>query len=74
MRVHVAPSNHCCWWVSCTEKNGTPASPAQALASIVLPVPGGPVKSMPLGMVAPKAWYLAGFFRKSTTSSTSLLL
>jgi hypothetical protein len=38
-----------------TEKNGTPASPAQAFASKVLPVPGGPVKSTPFGIVAPRA-------------------
>jgi len=32
------------------EKKGTPASPATALASSVLPVPGGPTSSTPLGM------------------------
>ncbi len=37
------------------EKNGTWASPATARASSVLPVPGGPVSSTPLGMVAPRA-------------------
>jgi hypothetical protein len=36
-----------------TEKKGTPASPATARASIVLPVPGGPTNKMPLGIVAP---------------------
>ena len=35
------------------EKNGTFASPATALASIVLPVPGGPTSRMPLGIDAP---------------------
>ena len=35
------------------EKNGTPASPATALASSVLPVPGGPISSTPLGTRAP---------------------
>ena len=34
-------------------KKGTPASPATARASMVLPVPGGPTSSTPLGMVAP---------------------
>ena len=34
-------------------KNGTPASPAIALASSVLPVPGGPTSSTPLGMRPP---------------------
>ena len=32
---------------------GTFASPATALASIVLPVPGGPTSRTPLGMDAP---------------------
>mmetsp|Transcript_1959 Transcript_1959/g.4396 ORF Transcript_1959/g.4396 Transcript_1959/m.4396 type:complete len:219 (+) Transcript_1959:1489-2145(+) len=36
-----------------TERNGTFASPAVALASSVLPVPGGPVRSAPLGILAP---------------------
>ncbi len=35
------------------EKKVTPASPATALASSVLPVPGGPTSRMPLGMRAP---------------------
>ena len=35
------------------EKKGTLASPATALASMVLPVPGGPTSSTPLGMDAP---------------------
>lgn len=35
------------------EINGTPASPATAFASIVFPVPGGPIKSAPLGILAP---------------------
>ena len=34
------------------EKNGTPASPATARASSVLPVPGGPTSSTPFGMRA----------------------
>ena len=37
------------------EKNGTPASPAMARASSVLPEPGGPSSSTPLGMRAPSA-------------------
>ena len=36
-----------------TEKNGTPASPATARAMSVLPVPGGPTISTPLGPIAP---------------------
>lgn len=49
-----------------TEKNGTPAYPAQALASNVLPVPGGPVNKAPFGTLAPIYIYLSGFFKKST--------
>mmetsp|Transcript_7915 Transcript_7915/g.28930 ORF Transcript_7915/g.28930 Transcript_7915/m.28930 type:complete len:409 (+) Transcript_7915:1075-2301(+) len=53
------------------EKNGTPASPATALARRVLPVPGGPTRRQPLGIFAPSAVYLSGFLRKSTTSWSS---
>lgn len=35
------------------EKKGTFDSPATALASSVLPVPGGPTSSAPLGILAP---------------------
>jgi len=35
------------------DKNGTPASPATALASKVLPVPGGPIRRAPDGILAP---------------------
>lgn len=45
---------------------GTPASPAQAFASIVFPVPGGPDKRTPLGILAPSFLYFSGFFKKST--------
>ena len=52
-------------------KNGTPASPATALASKVLPVPGGPSNRTPLGILAPTPVYFPGSFRKSTISSSS---
>ncbi len=52
-------------------KNGTPASPAIALANNVLPVPGGPTNNTPLGIRPPSAWYFSLFLRKSTTSRTS---
>ena len=55
------------------EKNGTPASPATALASSVLPVPGWPESSTPRGIRAPSCWYFSGFFRKSTISDSSSL-
>ena len=54
-----------------TEKNGTSASPASARARRVLPVPGGPDSSTPLGMLAPRRRYRSGFLRKSTISATS---
>ena len=37
-------------------KNGTSASPATARAIKVLPVPGGPINSTPLGILPPKRW------------------
>ena len=54
-----------------SEKKGTLASPATALAIKVFPVPGGPTKRAPLGIFAPKAVYFLGFLRKSTISLTS---
>ena len=53
------------------EKNGTPASPATAFASSVLPVPGGPKSRTPFGMRAPRSLYFFGCLRNSTTSSSS---
>ena len=52
-------------------KNGTPASPATARASSVLPVPGGPYSSTPLGIRAPSAWNFLGFSRNSLISCSS---
>ena len=53
------------------EKNGTPASPATARASSVLPVPGGPYRSTPLGIRAPSAWNFFGLSRNSLISCSS---
>merc|ERR1719487_2562663 len=53
--------------------NGTPASPATARASSVLPVPGGPSSSTPRGDCAPTLENLSGNLRKSTTSVSSSL-
>ena len=39
------------------EKKGTPASPATAFARRVLPVPGGPTRRIPLGILAPSLTY-----------------
>ncbi len=60
------PSRRC-------EKNGTPASPATARESSVLPVPGGPTSSTPRGMRAPSAANFSGYLRNSTTSVSSCL-
>lgn len=49
-----------------TEKKGTPAYPAHALASKVLPVPGGPVNRAPFGTFAPISMYFSGLFKNST--------
>ena len=56
-----------------SEKKGTLASPATAFAINVLPVPVGPTSKTPFGILAPSLVYVFGFFKKSTTSSTSLL-
>ena len=56
-----------------SEKKGTFASPATALANKVLPVPGGPTNSAPLGILPPREVYLSGFLKNSTISSTSSL-
>ena len=55
------------------ERNGTLASPATAFANRVLPVPGGPTSSAPLGILAPNSLYLSDFLRKSTISMISTL-
>ena len=52
-------------------KNGTPASPAIARASKVLPVPGEPTSSAPLGILPPRRANLVGSFRNSTISCSS---
>ena len=52
-------------------KNGTFASPAMAFARSVLPVPGAPSKSTPLGILAPTLVNLPGSLRNSTISCSS---
>jgi hypothetical protein len=59
--------------VPAMEKKGTPASPEMALASSVLPVPGGPTSSPPAGDRAPSAMKRAGSRRKATISMISAL-
>ena len=53
------------------EKNDAPDSPATALASSVLPVPGGPCSSTPLGTRAPSFAKRSGSRRNSTISISS---
>ena len=54
-------------------KKGTSASPATAFERRVFPVPGGPTKRTPFGILAPISVYLSGFFKKSTISVNSSL-
>ena len=55
------------------EKKGTLASPAMARARSVFPVPGGPIRSTPLGMRPPSFWNFCGSFRNSMISCSSSL-
>ncbi len=55
-------------------KNVAPDSCATALASSVLPVPGGPCSRMPFGTVAPRRLKRFGSERNSTTSRSSSLV
>ncbi|GFE54354.1 cell division control 48 protein, putative [Babesia ovis] len=52
---------------------GILASVATALASMVLPVPGGPTRSTPFGILAPISWYNLGCLINLTTSISSSL-
>ncbi len=54
-------------------KNLASASLAAALASRVLPVPGGPCSRIPFGTLAPSLRKRLGSRRKSTTSRSSSL-
>ena len=56
-----------------SEKNGTLASPATALANNVFPVPGNPTSNAPFGILPPSFVYFDGLFKKSTISLTSSL-
>jgi hypothetical protein len=52
-RAAPTPTNSSTNELPVTDRNGTRASPATARASSVLPVPGGPTISTPLGPTAP---------------------
>ena len=72
-RLAPTPTNISTNSVALMLKNGTPASPATARASSVLPVPGGPTSSTPLGMRAPRRRNFCALRRKATTSASSAL-
>ena len=55
------------------EKKGTPASPAMARAMRVLPVPGPPTNSTPLGMRPPRRVNFLGSRKNSMISVSSSL-
>uniref|UniRef100_A0A0K2U9E5 Uncharacterized protein n=1 Tax=Lepeophtheirus salmonis TaxID=72036 RepID=A0A0K2U9E5_LEPSM len=55
-----------------TDIKGTLASPAVALAIKVFPVPGGPFRIAPFGILAPSSKYCCGFFKKLTNSIISI--
>ena len=52
-------------------KKGTLASPAIALARRVFPVPGGPTRSTPLGILPPNLLNFCGSFKNSIISCSS---
>ena len=54
-------------------KKGTPASPAIARASNVLPVPGAPMSNTPFGILPPRRVNFRGSLRNSTISWSSSL-
>ena len=70
-RLAPTPTNNSTKSDPLIKKNGTFASPAIAFASNVFPVPGGPTKSTPLGILAPNFSNFLGFFKKSINSDTS---
>mmetsp|Transcript_6297 Transcript_6297/g.14486 ORF Transcript_6297/g.14486 Transcript_6297/m.14486 type:complete len:224 (-) Transcript_6297:76-747(-) len=56
-----------------SEMKGIPASPAIALAIKVFPVPGGPTRRTPLGMVAPRSRKRSGLLMNSKIWVSSCL-
>ena len=71
MRLAPTPTNISSKSLPEIAKKGTWASPAIALASSVLPVPGGPTRRTPFGMRPPSLRKAAGSFRNATISCTS---
>ncbi len=73
MRAAPRPANISTKEAADWAKNWAPDSLATALASSVLPVPGGPCRRIPLGTFAPSAWKDLGSRRNSTISCSSAL-
>ena len=73
MRAAPRPANISTNDAADCEKNWAPDSWATALASSVLPVPGGPCSRMPFGTLAPTLRNALGSRRNSTTSRSSSL-
>ena len=73
MRAAPRPANISTNAAALWEKKWAPDSCATALASSVLPVPGGPCRRMPLGTLAPSLPKRSGSCRNSTTSRSSAL-
>src|SRR5829696_7211596 len=71
MRAAPRPANISTNAAADCEKKFAPASWATALASSVLPVPGGPCSRIPRGTVAPSLRNRSGSRRNSTTSWSS---
>ena len=71
MRAAPSPANISTNDAADWEKNCAPDSCATALASSVLPVPGGPCSRIPLGTWAPRSAKRLGSRRNSTTSASS---
>ncbi len=71
MRAAPRPANISTNELADWEKNCAPDSWATALASSVLPVPGGPCSRTPFGTFAPSRWKGFGSRRNSTTSISS---
>ena len=73
MRAAPSPANISTNEAADWEKNCAPDSPATALASSVLPVPGGPCSRIPFGHVRAERGNRVGSRRNSTTSVSSAL-
>ena len=73
MRAAPSPANISTNEEADCAKNLAPDSLATALASSVLPVPGGPCSRMPFGTLAPRRRKRLGSRRNSTTSRSSSL-